>query len=133
MSKANVTLVQGLYAAFQRGDIAAIIAALTPDVAWHSHGRPEDYPTLGMRRGPQDVQKFFSTVAENQTATDFSPREYYTDNDKVIVRGHYAWILRKTAKAVSADWVHIFTIKGGKVTTFDEFTDTAQFAGALRG
>src|SRR4249920_3536274 len=54
MSKANVTLVQGLYAAFQRGDIAPIIAALTPDVAWHSHGRPEDYPTLGLRRGPQD-------------------------------------------------------------------------------
>jgi ketosteroid isomerase-like protein len=33
---------------------------------------------------------------------------------------------------VSADWVHVFTVKDGKVTTFDEFTDTAQFARAMR-
>jgi ketosteroid isomerase-like protein len=29
--------------------------------------------------------------------------------------------------------VHVFTIKGGKVTAFREFTDTAQFAEAYRG
>lgn len=132
MSNANVTLVQSLYAAFTRGDIAPIIAACAPDIAWHSHGRPEDYPTLGLRKGPQEVQKFFQTVAENQTATDFSPRDYDAAGDRVFVRGHYAWTIRKTGKPAAAEWVHIFNIKGGKVTTFDEFTDTAQFAAAIR-
>ena len=32
MSNANVALVQGLYAAFGRGDVADIIASLAPDV-----------------------------------------------------------------------------------------------------
>ena len=66
MSNINVHLVQTLYAAFKRGDIGPIIGALAPDVAWHSHGSPEDYPTLGLHKGPQAVAKFFQTVAENQ-------------------------------------------------------------------
>jgi ketosteroid isomerase-like protein len=133
MSNASVTLVQSLYAAFQRGDVAPIIAALAPDFAWHSHGRPEDYPTLGARKGPQEVQKFFQTVAENQAPIDFSPRDYDAVGDKVFVRGHYAWTIRKTGRKAASDWIHIFTIKAGKVVAFDEFTDTAQFAAALRG
>ena len=34
MSNANVSLVQSLYAAFGRGDIAAIISACARDVDW---------------------------------------------------------------------------------------------------
>lgn len=133
MSNPNITLVQSLYAAFQRGDIASIIAAAAPDIVWHSHGQSKDYPTLGPLEGRQGVQKFFQTVAENQVATDFSPREYDAAGDKVFVRGHYAWTIRKTGRSAASDWIHIFTIRGGKVTAFDEFTDTARFAEAFRG
>jgi ketosteroid isomerase-like protein len=38
--------------------------------------------------------------------------------------------VRKTRKPVNADFVHVFTVKNGKVTPFREFTDTAQFAEA---
>ena len=34
---------------------------------------------------------------------------------------------------VAADFVHIFTVKDGKVSGFQEFTDTATFAEAYRG
>jgi uncharacterized protein len=78
------------------------------------------------------VQKFFGIIADTQSATDFSPRDFHATGDKVFVLGHYDWTFRKTGKTVSADWVHIFTIKDGKVTSFDEFTDTAQFAEAMR-
>jgi hypothetical protein len=47
--------------------------------------------------------------------------------------GHYAWTIKKTGRKVAADWIHVFTIKDGKVTAFREFTDTAQFAEAFRG
>jgi ketosteroid isomerase-like protein len=133
MSKANVALVQNLYAAFQRGDVGTIIAALEPDIVWHSHGRPEDYPTLGLRQGPREVEKFFQTIGETAAATDFSPRDYDAVGEKVFVRGHYGWTVHKTGKHAASDWMHIFTIKGGKVAVFDEFTDTARFAAAMRG
>jgi ketosteroid isomerase-like protein len=133
MSAANVTLVQGLYAAFGRGDIAAIVAAMAPEVSWEVVGRPQDYPILGARKGQQAVGEFFRLVNEQQEGKDFTPREFYAAGEMVFVLGHYAWKLRKTGKPVDAEWVHIFTIKNGKVTAFREFTDTAQFAQAYRG
>ena len=132
MSNANVTLVQSLYAAFGRGDIATIVNAMAGDVVWTVHGRPKDHPAMGTHKTPAGVQKFFGIIADTQTATDFSPREFHTSGDKVFVLGHYSWTFKKTGKNVSMEWVHIFTIKGGKVVQFDEFTDTAQFAEAMR-
>jgi ketosteroid isomerase-like protein len=30
------------------------------------------------------------------------------------------------------EWLHMFTVRDGKLAAFDEFTDTAQFAEAVR-
>lgn len=133
MSNANIGLVQSLYAAFGRGDIATIIAAMAPDVIWHLHGRPSDHPAFGEFKGPHGVQRFFGIIAEAQTADAFSPRQFFAVDDEVFVLGHYAWTMKKTGKKVDTDWVHIFTVKGGKVAAFNEFADTAQFAEAMRG
>jgi uncharacterized protein len=133
MSTANTALIQSLYAAFLRGDIAPILDALTPEAAWHVHGLASDHPAMGVFNGPAGAERFFATIAEVQEAREFAPREYYAVDDKVFVLGHYAWTMRRTGKPVASDWVHIFTINGGKVTAFDEFTDTARFAEAMRG
>src|SRR5919199_3019016 len=125
MSNDNVQLVQSLYAAFGRGDIAAILAALVPDVSWESVGRTQDFPTLGARQGVAAVQEFFRTVAETLQFSDFSPREFYGVDDRVFVLGHYAATIRKTGRTISSDWVHVFTFRDRKVTRWREHTDTA--------
>jgi uncharacterized protein len=133
MSSANIALVQSLYAAFGRGDISTIINALSPDVDWTVNGRRKDYPLLGSWKGSSEVQKFFQGVAEHEEATEFSPHEFFAAEDRVFILGHYAWKIRKTGRAVASDWVHVFTVRGGKVVAFHEFNDTAQFAEAYRG
>jgi ketosteroid isomerase-like protein len=133
MSSENIALVQSLYAAFGRSDIGNIVAALAPDVSWEVVGRSSDYPILGKRKGQQGVQEFFGQVGALQQADKFAPGEFYTSGDKVFVTGHYAWTIKKTGRKVAADWVRVFSVKGGKVTAFREFTDTAQFAEANRG
>ena len=132
MSNANIAFVQGLYAAFSKGDIATIIAGLAADVDWVVNGRRKDYPLLGSWKGPADVQKFFQGVGQLQETVEFSPREFIADDDHVVVLGHYNWKIRKTGRTVASDWAHVFTIRGGKVVKFQEFTDTAQFAEANR-
>jgi ketosteroid isomerase-like protein len=132
-SAANIAFVQSLYAAFQRGDIATVIAGMASDVEWTVNGRRKDYPLLGSWKGQADVQKFFQGVAEHEEATEFSPREFFGADDTVCVLGHYAWKIRKTGRSVASDWAHIFTIRNGKVVRFREFNDTAQFAEAYRG
>ena len=133
MSNANVTTVQSMYAAFGKGDIATIIAALTPEIDWQSVGRPSDFPTFGPRKGPKEVGEFFKTVAATNDFSEFSPPEFYADGDKVFVLGYYAITLKKNGKKIASDWCHIFTFSGGKVVKFREFLDTAVAAEAFRG
>ncbi len=117
MTAANIELVQSLYAAFGRGEIATIVAAVTPDVMWHSKGRSKDHPAFGPRTGQAGVQDFFRIVAETQDVISFTPQEFYATGDHVFVLGHYAWKMHKTGREASSDWVHILTIKNDKVTS----------------
>jgi ketosteroid isomerase-like protein len=63
---------------------------------------------------------------------EFTPQEFFAAEDRVFVLGRYSWNIRKTGRAVSINWVHVFTLRNGKVTKFREFNDTAQFAEAYR-
>ena len=133
MSNANIDFVKSLYSAFQGGRIDAIIAGLTPDVDWQTVGRAKDYPTFGPRKGAAAVQECFRLVAENEEFSEFSPREFFADADRVFVLGRYAGKIKKTGRPFATEWVHVFTIKNGKVARFSEHTDTAQFAEGFRG
>jgi ketosteroid isomerase-like protein len=133
MSDANVKLVQDCYEAFKRGDIATIIAALSPDIDWQVHGKAKSVPTIGRWKGQNGVQEFFRTVADHQEVSEFAPKEFHAAGDNVFVLGRYGWKVRKSGKALSAEWCHVFTFRNGKVSQFREFTDTAAFAEAYRG
>ncbi len=130
MTNSEIAFVQSLYAAFGRGEIGTIVAAMTPDASWTVTGRRDDYPLLGTWNGPKEIEEFFRLVAEVQEAKEFSPREFFAADDRVFALGHYAWVNRKSGRKIASDFVHIFTIRSGKVAAFREFTDTAQFAAA---
>ena len=129
----NVRVIQGIYDAFGRGDVATVVAACTPDVAWHAGGRQSDFPTFGPRQGRKAVEEFFKIAAETEDFQEFSPRGFYPVEDKVFVLGSYAMTIRKSGKKFASDWCQIFTFKDGKLSAYREFTDTAQAAEAFRG
>ena len=79
------------------------------------------------------MQEFFKIIADNNDFQHFTPREFYATDDKVFVLGDYAITLKKNGKKFATDWIHVFTIKGGKVATFREYLDTALAAEAYRG
>ena len=133
MSQADVALIQSLYAAFGRGDIATIIAALAPDIEWRLNGSRSDHPLLGTWKGSKGVQEFFGELAKLQDFSEFSPREFLSAGDRVFVLGHYAATMRNNCGKAASDWVHIITVRNGKVAAFLEFTDTAEFARAWKG
>src|SRR6476646_6234078 len=125
MSGSNIALVQSLYAAFGRGEIAAIVKALSSDVDWTVNGQSKMYPCFGRWTGPVEVQNFFKLVADHEAFTDFSPNDFHAVGDLVFAFGHYAGTVRSTNKPFACDWLHVFTVKDGKVARFREFTDTA--------
>jgi ketosteroid isomerase-like protein len=133
MSEAGIALIKGMYASFGRGDIGALIGGLTSDIHWRVNGDRSDYPMLGIWQGTDEVKKFFAGVAEHEQFSEFSPNEFFAAGDRVFVLGRYAGKLIKTGRAFASEFVHVFTLRDGKVSRFHEFNDTANFAAAWRG
>lgn len=130
---ANIKLVQAAYEAFGKGDIPAILAMVTDDVTWQTTGPMAACPCFGPRKGKPAVGEFFKIVNETWEFTEFKPMTFSPSGDKVFVLGHYAMKVKKNAKPVASDWIHIFTIKDGKVTDFKEFMDSAALAEGAKG
>lgn len=126
--QANVQVVQEAYAAFQRGDIQAILSSLSENVEWTAPGVE---PVAGTYRGRDGVANFFQKVKDTVEFSAFEPREYVAQGDRVIALGSYKARASATGKAYDADWVMSFTFRDGKVVKFQEFTDTAVIAAAL--
>lgn len=120
----NVTLVQQSYAAFSRGDIQAIVNACSDQVEWRTP-KPEGVPFGGDYRGRDQVARFFAELNQHEEITRFEPREYVAQGDRVVALGSYACKARATGRKAESDWVHVFTIRNGKIVRFQEYFDTA--------
>jgi len=125
----NVQVVQQAYAAFQRGDIQTILNSLTSDVEWIA---PAVEPVAGTHRGPNEVARFFQQVSEISEFSSFEPREYIAQGDRVVALGSYKATVRQTGRVYECDWAMAFQFRDGKVSKFQEFTDTATIAAALQ-
>jgi ketosteroid isomerase-like protein len=127
----NIAIVQQAYTNFKTGNIPALLAQLSDDVEWQLP-EMENVPFAGKFSGPTDVGEFFALVAANQEALSFEPRETIAQGDKVASLGFYQWRVKSTHREFSSDFCHVFTIRDGKVSGFQEYTDTAACADAYR-
>jgi len=129
----NKAFVQSLYAAFGRGDIPFILAHADESIAWNSNDSTGAVPWGGARQGHVDVGKFFEILAANLDFEVFEPRRFASDGGLVFVHGRTVAKVKSTGRRFDAEWVHLFTIEGGKVKRFEEFYDTAGITPALSG
>jgi hypothetical protein len=132
MKNPQIAQVEALYAAFGRGDVATFIAGLTNDVDWVVVGPPGAFPTFGVRKGAREVEKFFGVLIDNEDISEFVPTEFHASEDKVFVIGRLTSMIKKTGRKYSSDWLHVFTLKGGKVSAFKEFYDSAAIVAAYK-
>jgi hypothetical protein len=124
--------VQSLYAAFGRGDIPFILANADESIAWSSSNASGAVPWGGARQGRQAVQRFFEILDETLDFEVFDPRRLAADGGLVFVHGRTVAKVKATGRRFDMEWVHVFTIDGGRVTRFEEFYDTAGVTPALR-
>ena len=127
----NTQLVQQAYRDFQSRDIPALLDALSEDVEWVVP-EVEGVPGRGTWRGPEQVGEFFRILSDTQESRQLELREIVAQGDKVVVLGHYAWHVKATGKVWESDFAHVCSVHDGKVTRFQEYTDTAALGDAFR-
>lgn len=127
----NRALVQRGYEAFGRGDIEALLALFDEDVEWITPG-PSDLPTAGRRRGRQQVAEFFQIVNSLFEVQRFETEAFVCEGDRVVVVGSETSRVNATGKVLEMRWAHVFTVRNGKVATFEEFQDLSAVVAELR-
>lgn len=127
----NTKIVRDAYAAFGRRDVPAMLASMSDDVDWEGVvGAGPNVPTRGVRKGHQQVAKFFEQMAATADFKRFEPRDFLADGDKVVVLGFYESVIKATGRPFASEWVMVFTLRDGKVVRFREFTDTVALSAA---
>lgn len=133
MSQANVELIQGLYAAFARGDAASVMAAMDSGIVWNE---AENFPYADRNPyvGPGAVAEgiFFRLVTEWDQFQAL-PSEILDAGDTVVALGYYKATYKATGVALNAQFAHIWRIADAKITGFQQYTDTAQAARVVHG
>lgn len=129
MSEQNVALVRGLYEAFNRGDVDAVLGAFDENIEWHE---AEGMPYGGVYHGPQEVaENVFGPVTNDVENFAVTPEEFYADGDVVIVTSMYSGTAVQSGSEVRIPGIHLWTIREGRVTHLRQYADTAKYNEAL--
>jgi ketosteroid isomerase-like protein len=127
MSSDNKQVVQRVYDAFGKGDIESILGNLTDDFIWNV---PGPAPFAGRRTGLDGMRQFFQQLASSVEIEQFDVNEILADGDKVVVLGKEREKIRATGNIFETEFVHVYTLRGGKLAHGQVFADTAASAAA---
>jgi|SRR5215472_17145632 len=127
MSQEKVQVIEGMYRAFAKGDIATIMAALDPQVEWWE-AENFIYDDGNPYVGPESVlQGVFMRIASDWEGFVVSPTEVLDAGETIIGHGYYSGTYRNNGQRARAQFAHFFTFADGKIVKFQQYTDTAQF------
>lgn len=120
----NIAVVRRGYEAFQKGDIESLLALLADDIEWETP-EVEGIPYGGLQRGKKGVAEFFRQLGESEEILSFEPKEFIAQGEKVVVIGEYRARVRATGQTGESPWIHVMTVRDGKLARFFELYDTA--------
>ena len=128
----NVSLVKNLYDAFGRGDIPSVLGAMSPDIHW-SQAESNPYMPSGQAWvGPDAVlNTLFMRLGAEWDGFSVHPKSFHNAGGSVIVEARYSGRYKATGKNMDTQVCHVFDIKDGKVTRFQQYVDTAKLQNVM--
>lgn len=123
--------VKGIYDAFGRGDIPAILATLADDVAWEAwddnSAASAGVPWMQPRHGRDGAAQFFGLVGSHLQVRDFRVLSIMAGDHQVAAEFVIEADIPSTGGHYRDEEVHLWTFNAeGKVTRLRHYTDTAK-------
>jgi uncharacterized protein len=123
MSLNHVEIVRGGYGDFAKGNIPGVLAVFDPKIEWTE---TEGLPYGGIYIGPSEVvEKVFMRLGAEWDGFKVTPKEFLEAGERVIVLGQSSGTFKGTGKSFRSDFVHVWTVRSGKVVKFVQYVDTA--------
>lgn len=133
VSARNIAAVQGIYAAYGRRDMAAILEQLDDNVSWgiDSVAAGEVAP-YGIHHGKAGVTRFFAAWAETADFHTFEPSDFVAVGEQVFNTLTYDATVKATGKRVKHASPQQWTFARGKLVRWRGYEDTAATRDAFR-
>jgi len=131
MSQENVKTIASMYEAFAQGDMPYVLGLMHPKIEWRE---ADNFPYADGNPyiGPDAVLAgVFGRLGVDWDGFAATPHDYLDAGEVVIALGHYTGSSTATGKKVKAQFAHVITLAGGKVTKFQQYADTAQVRDAM--
>ncbi|HEX8091146.1 MAG TPA: nuclear transport factor 2 family protein [Blastocatellia bacterium] len=128
----NEKIVRQAYAAYLEANLEAVLNLCSEDTEWLACGPPDDLPYAGRHSGRQQVARYFAILDDAEESNHLVAQEFVSSGEKVIVFGNYKARVNANGRRFETDFVHVFTLRGGKIVNFRDYYDTAAAVEAYR-
>jgi ketosteroid isomerase-like protein len=128
----NIKTITQVYEAFGRGDVPAILDAVTDDVDWAAEASSAAAPWYGVRTGRDGVAQFFADFGSAMEVEEFTPVSIAANDTDVLTVVRFRASSRRTGKNAAMDLHHFFRFRDGKIAYYRGTEDTALTEAALR-
>ena len=129
---ANIKTIAEVYQAFGRGDVAAILDAVTDDVDWAAEAASSAAPWYGVRHGRDAVAAFFSDFGSTMEVEEFTPVSFAANDTDVLTMVRFRARSRSTGKTSEMNLHHYFKFRDGKIAYYRGSEDSAQTEAVLQ-
>jgi uncharacterized protein len=122
-------IARSAYEAFGRGDVAGVLDLLADNFEWKFCGS-KGLPYTGTFRTREEMARWFASIGEVEEIQVFEPREFIAAGENVTVLGWERTQAKFGGGLFETEWVHVFTVRGGRIVRFWGMYDTEASADA---
>jgi ketosteroid isomerase-like protein len=125
---AAVETIRAAYAAFARNDPSVLFGAMAPAISWNeAEGNPlaDRNPYVGPEAIGAGVFGRLLAAIDHFTAV---PTTFVDGGDHVVVIGRYGGVMKAGGRPLDAPFCHVYRFEGDRIVSFQQYTDTAQWA-----
>ena len=122
----NVQILKDVYEAAANDDVDSVLAAFASDIEWREADghpyQPDGEPWFGVDAVRENL---FDNLDSEWDGFTVSPHEFHDAGDTVVVECRYTGVHNTTGKRLDAQACHVWRLRDGKVTGFQQYVDTA--------
>ena len=127
----NREIIMALYAAFDSGEMDAVLALMAEDIVWHE-AENNKWADGNPYVGPQAIAAgVFARVPDEYDSFVVEVGHVVAEGDTVVMQGRYRARVKGSGVEIAPQIVHWWTVKDGKISTFQQHVDTFALAKAL--
>ena len=127
----NREIIMALYAAFDSGDMDAVLGLMADDIVWRE-AENNKWADGNPYVGPQAIAAgVFGRVPEEYDNFAVEIGQVVAEGDTVVMQGRYRAQVKGGGAVITPQIVHWWTVKNGKIAAFQQHVDTFVLAKAL--